>query len=388
VRVLRGARSRAGVGFDAIPSLAVHLQGAPPALALPAIDPWPAGLDPRWQSVDLPRFVSAANRAARAAGFERLWADLAPLRVELTAWARAAADALDLAWFESWFGMPAPGAATVFASPLAGVYNYGPRVVGRAPALFAILGVSREADGDGLSAPEPSLLVHEVGHSFVNPVLTENVRFVAAPGARLFSAVEGRMRALHYGTWETTVAESVLRAVVVRYLLAHAGEAAARRETARQLTEGFPWTLVLADTLAAYEADRARYPTFGDFAPTLAATLDVIAAEETSRAAGRPRVVTISPDLSRPVDPASPALVVIFSRPMRRHGWSIVGAREDIPESGEPRFDETGTVFSLPWRLQAGRTYRFSLNSLRFQGFQSEAGVPLEPVPVAIEVGG
>lgn len=387
VRMLRAARKEHGLGYDALPSLAVHLAGEPGALALlDPLAPWPAGLDSRWRGVDLPRFLSALNKAGGQARFPAVWVELAPLRATLASLVHSAAQSIDMDWFDAWFGFPAPGRASVVASPLCGDQNYGVRRTGREPELLAVLGVTVDPDSGLPRVGGPELLVHEVGHSFVNSVLAENERFLAGPGGRLFAAVRERMEGLHYGSWSITVNESVLRAVVVRYLLAHGGPSAARQETARQLSAGFPWTLVLADALQDYEANRDRYPTFGDYAPALAATLDVIASEETVRAGGRPRVVRIEPDSAQPVPASSPALVVTFSRRMHPQSWSIVGAPEDTPPSGAPSFDASGTVFTLPWRLTPGRTYRFSLNTLRHQNFRSDDGVPLEPVTLVVTV--
>jgi hypothetical protein len=387
VQALRQGRVRLGLGFDALPSLALHLDGEPGTLAMAAaLSPWPAHLDARWQGLELGRFVAAANRAARAAGFHALWSSLARLRSECEDEAQAKADSLDLPWFEAWFGFPALGTTTVVPSPLSGRHNYGVRRGGRSPATFAILGVVPDAQSGAISTAGESILAHEVAHSFVNPVLAENQRFLHRPGSQLFAAVRERMEGLHYGTWEITINESVVRAVGVRYLLAHGGASAARSENARQITEGFPWTLVLAEALGEYENNRDRFPTFGDFSAQLAAVIDVIAAEETARAANRPRVVSVAPDLAEPVDPASPALVVTFSHRMQPGTWSIVGEPADTPGSGPPSFDASGTVFTLPWRLERGRGYHFSLNDQRHQNFRSEAGVPLEPVALSFTV--
>ncbi len=386
VRTLRAQRGLTGLGFDALPSLALHLDGEPESLRLRDTDPWSAGLDARWRGVDLPRFVEALNQAARRARFGQLWTSLAPEREHLASLAHTAVAGVDLAWLEAWCGFPAPGPAAVALSPLGGRHSYAVRRSGREPALLAVLGASVDPESGLLTAAGVDTLVHELAHGFVNPVLAENERFVRGPGQRLLAAVRGRMESLHYGDWPTVVNESVIRALVVRYLHAHSGPSAARLETARQVTEGFPWTLVLADALGTYEAERDLYPTFGDFVPIVAATLDVIADEETARAGARPRVVRVEPDPAQSVPADSEALVVTFSRRMHPTSWSVVGTVEATPPSGAPSFDPSGTVFTLPWRLEPGRTYRFALNSLRFTGFRSEEGVPLEPVPLEVRV--
>lgn len=378
---LRNARARSGVSYDALPSLALHLTGEIGAFTLrDALSPWPARLDARWQGVDVAAFLREANAAATKAGFAALWAEQAPLRARAEAAARPVVEAFDLAWFEAWFGFPTPGTVAVVPALGTAPNNYGTSRAGIQPELAAVLGV---VERDGALHVDADVLVHEVGHSFVNPIVEEQARLLEPPGQRLYQAVKVRMDAKAYGAWDTVVAESVLRAVGVRYALAHGGPSAARSATAAEVAAGFPWVLVLADALARYEADRARYPTFGDFAVELAAVLTVIAAEEAARADNRPTVVSITP---RPgaadVDPATPALVVEFDRPMRDQSWSVVGSPDELPQSSGPRYEAGGTRFVLPWTLAPGRSYRLSLNGGRFQGFQSAAGVPLEPVAV------
>jgi len=251
--------------------------------------------------------------------------------------------------------------------------------VGAMQAAMALLVAPVALDG--------AVVVHEIGHSFVNPVLAEHAAVFRGPGRRLFAAVGTRMERMAYGTWEVTVNESVLRAVVVRYLLAHGGESAARRETSAQVRQGFPWTLVLADVLADYEQQRDRYPTFGDFAVQLAAGLDVVAYEEQARAVNRPRVVRVEPDPASLVDASAPALVVTFSQRMHAGSWSVVGNPDELPASQTPHFDASGTVFTLPWSLEANRQYVLGLNGDRFTNFRSEAGVPLDPVELRFRTG-
>ncbi len=382
LRRLRLARANAGIGYDALPSLALHLTGAPEALALrEGLTPWPTALDGRWKDVDVAAFLREASNAARKARFPALWADADDLRSRAADSARLQADKLDVAWLEAWFGFPAPGRVRVVPSLSSAPHNYGVRRAGRDPELAAVLGVS-EVDGSFLAGGE-SLLVHEVGHSFVNPLVDGHRAVFEAPARALFGAVEERMQAKAYGSWETVVKESVLRALVVRYLDAHGGPGAARSEVARQIDDGFPWTLVLADALLAYEADRPRYPTFGDFSVPLAATLSVVADEEIARAANRPKLVSIDPAPGSVVPANHPALVVIFDRRMKDMSWSIVGAPEDIPESGDPRYEQGGTRFVMPWTLTAGRTYKLAMNSARFRGFRSAEGVPLDPVELS-----
>ena len=68
---------------------------------------------------------------------------------------------------------------------------------------------------------------------------------------------------------------------------------------------------------------------------------------------------------------------------MKAGQYSVVGGGPDFPgnmRSGS--FDPTRTVFSMSMFLKPNHRYEFWLNHGRFQGFESEEGVPLFPVHV------
>jgi hypothetical protein len=384
VATLRKLRRSVGLGMNALPSLAVILDGDPGQSALlRTLSPWPDGLDDRWTTVDVPAFVEQLNRAAVATGFPAFWAGEAAALEPTRAALQAAVQPFDLAWMEAFFGFPAPGRVRVVPGLLEGSNNFSATRTGVNPSVTAVIGVRFRDGAPAFDAPL-ALLTHEVGHSFVNPTVAANRTWFQPPGERLFGAVRERMEALHYGRWETVVDESVLRAVVVRYLEAHGGHTAASQETAAQIDAGFPWVLVLADTLASYEAHRDRYPTFGEFSAELAAALTVIAGEEEDRAEARPHVVAVSPDPTHPVNPTATTFTVTFDRPMRDGAWSFVGDRAQMPDFGTPAYNDDRTVLTVPMRLRPGTTYRFALNNGPYRAFQSAGGVPLEPYPIQI----
>lgn len=104
-------------------------------------------------------------------------------------------------------------------------------------------------------------------------------------------------------------------------------------------------------------------------------------AEFDSGDADPPRVVALEPpDGATGVDPSTATLQVTFDRPMAA-GWSWVQEDpESFPETlGEPAFDNSGRIHTLPVRLRPETTYVVWLNSRDFQMFTSAAGVALPP---------
>jgi hypothetical protein len=93
--------------------------------------------------------------------------------------------------------------------------------------------------------------------------------------------------------------ESLVRAAVARYILAHQGAKAADQEIINQLKAEFLWTDDLFALFDEYEKSRDRYPTFESFFPKItehftqaASHVDVKIAQFE---AVRPKVISMTP---------------------------------------------------------------------------------------------
>ncbi len=107
------------------------------------------------------------------------------------------------------------------------------------------------------------------------------------------------------------------------------------------------------------------------------------ASEEIKRKVGKPVIVALNPlHGAKDVDPNLTELRVTFNVPMGG-GFSWTGGGEQYPKGVEgkgPFWTEDKKTCVLPVKLEPGKTYRLGLNSPSHKNFQSEGGVPLEPV--------
>jgi len=87
------------------------------------------------------------------------------------------------------------------------------------------------------------------------------------------------MKPQAYDRWSIFVDESIVRAVVVRFVIERAGAAAGEAEIATQERRGFRWTRPLVEQLARYQRERATYPDLAAFMPEIAKTLATLAAQ-------------------------------------------------------------------------------------------------------------
>lgn len=380
--MLHRLRTTQGLGFEAIPSLALHLTGTPEVLLAPRVDPWPPGLDGRWKGVDLPALTKAVSFSATVTQWSSFLLSqsptLAPLQEALT----TEVGRFDLPWLETWFGYPAPGVLQVHPGLLGSPRDYAVRRTGLDPAIAVVLSVAPEGEPFPRA---PLRLLQMIARVYLSNFAKTHQDVLQVPMERLYGAVRERALSEGFGDWESLLTQSLIRAIGVRYLLHHDGRSAASVEIAAQLDAGFPWVLVLADTLASYEADRDRFPTFGDFAVELAALFSVVAGEEEDRAAHRPHVVSVVPDPASLVDPATTTLTITFDRPMGATTWSFVGVAADLPELGKPSFSTDHRSLTIPCRLTPGRHYGFTLNGEGGRGFRSADGVPLDPYRVSFQ---
>jgi len=390
VTLARDLRARRGVSYDAVAGMAVHLADVPSLKPVVPLDPWPEALDRRWTAGDAKRFLEAAGRFRDESKFpaffeaRKLLYDLGVSRMK----ALLAKDA-GFDWFTRFFGEKPAARFTLILGMLNGPMCYGPRVVrpDGTEELFCVLGVWQvDADGKPVFTKDMlGIVAHEFCHSFVNPLVDRHLDTFERAGKAIYPTVRDAMARQAYVNWETMVKESLVRACVVRYVLATRGAAAAKEEADAQLTLSFSWVPEFAVLLGEYEKDRGTFPTLSAFVPRMGALFERWAA----KAAAAPRVVSMVPaNGATDVDPARTEIRVTFDRPMKAGGWSFVGGGPTFPKTtGGAFYDGARKVITLPVALVPNHRYEFWLNRGRFQAFRSEKGVALPSVHVTFTTG-
>lgn len=274
-----------GLGFDAVPSLAVHLT-QPPELALRVpLAPWPERLDVRWKDADLAGFLTALRDFAEEMDFAEFEAGFAATqRAAEQSLARQIEAARVLPWLHEFFGLESGTRYTAIPGLLCGPGNYGVsvRLADGTLELWPVIGASAwAAQGQPTYGPgDIGTVVHEFTHAFANPVVEAHWGALAPAFERLFPSVKDVMARQAYGTPQTIACESLVRACVVRHAARVLGaEAAARAIAYEEKERGFTWTGGLAALLEQYEKERQTYPTLRDFGPKLAEFFAGVAAK-------------------------------------------------------------------------------------------------------------
>ncbi|MEM6989486.1 MAG: DUF4932 domain-containing protein [Myxococcota bacterium] len=240
------------ISYNAPVGLAAYLQWPSLQPARP-LQPLPPLLDDRWAAVDTDAYLTQVRSFAEDAELEAFFGEQAPYfqRVE-AALSEFVASYRIVPWFEGFFGRTDIEHVLV-QGLLVGSANYGAsmqRLDGGIEAYQIV--VVWKADAQGIPHPDGALLgyvVHEMAHSYVNPVTEERTAVLEPSGAALFARVRRKMEAAAYDGWQHMVNESLVRAST-RLYLEHAGAADALTAMKTQDdNEGFAWVGELATAL-------------------------------------------------------------------------------------------------------------------------------------------
>ncbi len=385
VEFARKVRAENGIGYDAVPSLAVHLdQNLKPKFAFSDSAP-----DKRWgkqSATEFARRLQGFYKDTNAESFFASHADLYKLAEERM---QAIIDKVDFAWYKKFYGEVPKGSFNLYVGLLNGGANYGPKVVypdGR-EELFAVIGAYKtDAEGKPVFADNflPTI-IHEFNHSFINHLVLAREKQFAPSGEKIYGTVGDKMRRLAYGTWKTMIDESLVRAAVARYIFDHEGFEKASGELMNQRSIGFLWIRDLFVLLGTYENTRQTYRTFRAFLPVIEGySVDLakrIEAESKYFAERQPRVVAIEgfANGAENVDPKLTELTFTFDQPLVGKGVSMnfgAGGREAYPEVEKVvGYSPDRMKFTLQVKLKPDHQYEFVLTGA---AFRTPDGYPIE----------
>lgn len=237
------------IGYDAPMELALHLDNDLQVQPQDVADL--RATSPRWAKADIEGYAKLLRDFATVSHFDEF---LAAHRAYLDMVAdklRLAVDAENpIPWFDQRFGARR-GTFTIVPGMLVGPWNFGVRAnrASRAIDSMQVLGVWK---ADGLPPTDEgsiAILIHEMAHSYINPVFDRHQEVFAAAGKVIYPLVARRMKKSGYDEWKIVVNESGVRATVAQFFRDRKGAAKETESTRFEERAGFAWMSELVEVV-------------------------------------------------------------------------------------------------------------------------------------------
>jgi hypothetical protein len=393
VQMAHELQQRKGVSFDAVMAMAISL--SPPPELKPLVAFTQTVPDQRWGVADAEKFLTLLRDFYRDSKFAKFYAGHQSVYQMAQERFAKTLGAVDFGWYPRFYGKAPDLTYHLILGLNNGGGNYGPRLIhpdGRME-LFSIIGCWTHDDAGSPTYPSDqgylATIIHEFNHSFVNPAVAEH--WSAFSGAnQVFNSLADQMRRMAYGTPETMVYESLVRAAVIVYFQQNGEDGHKNLKRIREEQRfGFFWMDQLVEMLKQYESQRAQYPTFSSYVPQVASFYRELAPHASNQAKAFQEkcahVVSIEPFANRAqnVEPSIQTVTVVLDKPLDPiAGFSInpgMSGAEHYPITGKPQFDAGGLQIVLPVHLQPNQAYSFVLTPL---AFATPDGYPLESFKV------
>ncbi|MEJ8769408.1 DUF4932 domain-containing protein [Prevotella sp. HCN-7019] len=277
VHYMKELRNKYGISYDAVMSMAVHLDNRNGTLSL--IEEDIPTLEKRWKNVDKDEFLSYLNNFYKDTKFNEFFRSHKDLYGKgLKSYQDNVINHFDIDWYSDFYGNEPQETFSVIIGFCNGGGNYGVnrQITGKMKEVFAIVGYYVDKKETPMYSKEylPTL-IHEFNHSFINHYLDENkypiyVKQLEPAATNLFISSHWSMSKQAYGNWKTMINESLVRAAVICYMLDNEYEPEEIRNVLlEQVQRNFRWMPELVSLLRKYEKKQSKYGNFEKFYPNI-----------------------------------------------------------------------------------------------------------------------
>lgn len=277
VQYMKVLRNKYGISFDAVMSMAIHLDNRNGTLSLVEEDI--PTLEKRWKSVDKDEFLSYLNSFYKDTNFNEFFKAHKDLYNRgLKSYQDNVLKHFDIDWYADFYGNEPQETFSVIIGFCNGGNNYGVnrQLTGKRKEVFALVGYYVDKEDTPMYNKEylPTL-IHEFNHSFINHYLDKNkypdfVKELEPAATDLFMSSRWSMAKQAYGNWKTVINESLVRAAVICYMLDKEYKPEEiKNELIEQVQRNFRWMPELVSLLRKYEKEQSKYGNFENFYPNV-----------------------------------------------------------------------------------------------------------------------
>lgn len=291
VQYMKELRDKYGISYDAVMSMAVHLKKQEGTFSL--IEEDTSKLDDRWTDVDKEKFLSYLNDFYNDTKFNEFFkAHNDIYKKGIKSFQDNVTSSFNADWYSNFYGNEPQENYTIIIGFCNGGGNYGVtrQLKGRKKDVFAIVGYFvNEEDVPMYNKRYLPTLIHEFNHSFINHYLDENkypehVKQLEAAANALYMNSLMSMSQQAYGSWQTMINESLVRAAVICYMLDNEFEKEdIRNVLLEQVQRNFRWMPELVTLLRKYEKKQSKYGNFENFYPNVISFFKEYAQQENER---------------------------------------------------------------------------------------------------------
>ncbi len=286
VQQMREYRSNEGVAYDAVMSMAIHIEKKEGRFALR--DGAESALDGRWKNIDKVQFIDLLNQFYLDSKFESFFNDHQPFYGQvLSQYNENVMKYFDESWFSKFYGTEPREKYSVIIGCANGSASYGPsRMVNGQKEVFAIIGYFVYNGELMFNKGYSATLIHEFNHSFVNHLLYKSGNYEALKeaGTELFQLCGWSMMNQAYSGWGTVINESIVRAAVICYMLDKGySKDEIKAELQHQMQRNFHWIPELVILLRKYEKKQEKYGALENFYPHIISFFDDYVEKENKR---------------------------------------------------------------------------------------------------------
>lgn len=281
IAYIRQIRETNGIGYDAVMSMAIHLEQVP---SLEPIVQFNSNVpDKRWGADASTKFAVLLKQFYKDSDCNSFFKSNSNRYSIAEKQFYKLFKELDIDWYYKYYGKLPNESFNIIIGLGNGGNNFGSSIElpNGSRKVYAIIGAD-SFDGTGVplfptDAYLPTL-IHEFNHSFIN-YLTEAYKTSLNNSSEIIYENQSvKMKRQAYSEWKTMISESMVRASVIRYLMRHASDSlAVDKELKQQLANGFVWMKELVDVLGQFEAQRKTYPSLESFMPNIVNFYDTIA---------------------------------------------------------------------------------------------------------------
>lgn len=385
IRIARDLHEKNGVSFDAVASFAIRLRDTEKLeLRLPPDSE--KALDKRWPRERIPEFLSALKDFVHQSDFNKFFAEN---RWRYNEQCRKLNDAYSqlviTPWLRKFFGNTRREEISLIPSFLV-MGGYGCSI--ECDGVFqycTVMGVNVKfkIDADQKAMRNFSAFtIHELTHPNSNPWVFSHFGEMEKTAKRALEPVIEIQRRQAYGTAETLMAETFVRAITAVYIQDTYGEKMRKQQLQEELENGFILAEPLYECLISEREKGGKDWHFTQSGEQYIKLINSSLPKVEDYAKGKvkswenaPKIVKIFPaNESADVDPGLNAILVTFDRPMRDGCWSVVQVNpEFFPKiTGKIHYDSTRTQLTIPVKLEPDHTYQLFLNSGIYNSFMSE----------------